>query len=118
MELSVFLQQPSRFWRHKEVERKRWIIKESRTHQVLKLLSDGEVHKTTELEKPPKTRDWPSSQAEDRHSWFRRTMLKGYINKVSKHNQKPAKWQITEKGAKLYEELKLKEILKGGDKIQ
>lgn len=86
-------------------KRRNWIFKNSRTHQVLTLLSDGKIHKTTELEKPEKTRDWPTSQAEDRHSWFWRTMRKGYIICL-KPQTCPSKWQITKKGIKILELVK------------
>jgi len=82
------------------------IIKNSRTHQVLKLLSDGKVHKTNELPLPPKTRAWLTSQAEDRHNWFWRATKKGYVEKVSKMNEIPSKWRITEKGKEVLGKVK------------
>jgi hypothetical protein len=66
-----------------------------RAKQVMDLLADGKWHKTNELPLPPRTRDWPTSQAEDRWKWFQRLYNIGLINKTY-----PVKWKISKLGVK------------------
>jgi len=80
------------------------IKKGSRTHDVLKLLKDGKVHFTIEMPLPPKTRDWETSQAEDRHAWFRRAAKRGLIKKTE-NSVCPASWVITDKGLETLKEV-------------
>jgi len=69
-----------------------------RQTSVLELLSDGKVHETNELALPMDTSfgEWPTRPYEERNMWFHRCMLRGWIEKIGKHN--PARWQITHRG--------------------
>jgi len=79
------------------------IVMGSRTYQILCLLYDGDVHLTTEIEKPPRTRSWETSQAEDRLKWFIRAREKDYVEQVKPYGGTD-KWRITELGIKVLEE--------------
>ena len=81
-----------------KMKNKMKIVKNSGTHQALKLLSDGKVHKITELLKPSNTHRKRILQIKGCYNWFRRATRKGYAKKVSKLHEAPSKWQITEKG--------------------
>lgn len=81
------------------------IVKNSGTYRVLKLLSDGKIHLTTEIPKPPRTRSWPTAPAETRHKWFCLAEDKGYITHIKPYST-PCKWQITEKGIKILKAVK------------
>ena len=85
----------------RKIKNKMKIVKNSGTHQVLKFLSDGKIHKITELLKPSNTHRKRILQIKACYSWFRRATRKGYAKKVSKLHEAPSKWQITEKGRKV-----------------
>ena len=78
------------------------VIYGSRTYEVLDLLRDGKPHRTNELPLPPKTREWPSSQWEDRHRWFTRAWSRGLIENVGEPYS--PLWKITELGKQVLEE--------------
>ena len=90
----------------RKIKNKMKIVKNSGTHQVLKFLSDGKIHKITELLKPLNTHRKRILQVKACYNWFRRATKKGYVNKVSKLHEAPSKWQITEKGKEVLGKVK------------